>query len=426
MKSKLISSFIALSLAAAPASVLADTINVNNGIINNGTMIVQFNDIKSDSWAYQAVTSMSERKVINGYEDGSFRPNNSISREEFAKMIAVTFSLDQPVTQAVYFSDVPATRWSFPYITAAKDYLTGYYPPKGKAFFDPSEPATREDVAAALVKIMELDTTNYSSRFTDENKISPQLKKYVNVAAEYNLITGYEDGTFKPLNSISRAEAAALLYRAIKSIGGSETPNEQSPNPSNQTIKTNPTGSSKTSNNGPNLWVDVVKEDTLPGGKPSILVKGETEPDATVTVNGEEVLVGFNGEFSTNIFVVEDGKYNIEVKSEYFGKTTAISKSIEFTILPPKLKLDKPDPQTTTYAEFVIWFEWVDQYDARPALYVNGEKRLYSLGGRRGNGEIYSGSVTVNLRNGENNYDLKLVDRYGKESATVTKVVYLK
>ncbi len=419
MKKKLLSLVLTLSLVAAPTSAFADTINVNNGIINNGTMIVQFNDIKSDNWAYQAVTSMSERKVINGYEDGSFRPSNSISREEFAKMIAATFSLDQSVTQTVYFSDVPASRWSFPYITAAKDYLTGYFPPKGKAFFDPSADATREDVATALVKIMELDTATYSSHFKDEAKISPQLKKYVNVAAENNLITGYEDGTFKPLNSISRAEAAALLYRAIKNVGESST--------SNSSKQTDTSNSSSKDNNGPHLWVDVVKADTLTGGKPSILVKGETEPNATVTVNGDEILVGFDGEFSSNIFITKDGMFNVEVKSNYQGKTSIVSKSIEFTILPPKFNLVDPEPTfTSSGSVFNIWFEWVDKYDNNPSLYVNGEKRKYTLGGRRANNEIYSGAVEVNLSKGENIYNLKLVDRYGKESTTVTKVVYYK
>lgn len=423
MKKRLMSFFLAVSLVVIPTNALADTANINNGIINNGTINVQFSDVKSDNWAYQAVSSMSERNVVNGYEDGSFRPNDSISREEFAKMIANTFSLDLSVTQAVYYKDVPSTRWSYPYISATKEYITGYYPPKGKSFFDPGADATREDVATALVKIMDLSTDDFGSHFKDENKISPKLKDYVNVAADNNLISGYPDGTFRPLNPISRSEVAALLYRAIKGIGKADTPDTPYSPDKLTTQTTNSTDLGKTTTNGPRLWVDVVKEETLPGGNPSVLVKGETEPGATVTINGNEVIVGWSGEFSTDIPVNQNGDFKFEVKSSYMGKTTVVTKSIGMSIAAPKLKLDKPDPESTKYAEFNIWFEWVDKFDGSPALYVNGEKRTYSVGGKRGQ-DTYSGAVKVNLRGGENVYNLKLANRYGKESATVTKAVY--
>ncbi|WP_051289774.1 S-layer homology domain-containing protein [Paenibacillus massiliensis] len=424
MKKKLLSSLIVISLAITPSSIFADTNIVNNGIINTGPMIIQFSDLKSDNWAYPAVRSMSKRDVINGYKDGTFRPNESISREEFAKMIATTFSLELPVTQDVYFSDVSSSRWSYSYISAAKDYLTGYYPPQGKAFFDPVSDATREDVAAALVKIMDLDTSSYSSHFTDEANISPQLKKYVNVAADHNLITGYSDGTFKPLGPISRAEAAALLYRAIKNVGGISTPisGQQTSNPN---VPSDTSVSGNINNGGPRLWMDVVNEDTSAGGNPSILVKGETVPGATVTVNGNEVSVGYSGEFSTNIFVKKDGEYPVEVKASYLGKTTTATKSIKMSVAAPKLILDEPSTvQIKSGTEYNIWFQWSDKYDSKPTLYVNGEQRLYSLGGRRNNGEAYSGVVKVSTRKGENTFNLKLVNRFDMESNSVTKSVY--
>ncbi|MFC3801531.1 S-layer homology domain-containing protein [Cohnella sp. GCM10012308] len=99
----------------------------------NGTIIIQFYDIQTNNWAYSDISNMSQRGVVSGYSDGSFRPNNPISREEFAKMIAVTFSLDLNAVEDVTYSDVPSDRWSYQYIAATKEYLTGYYPPKGLA-----------------------------------------------------------------------------------------------------------------------------------------------------------------------------------------------------------------------------------------------------------------------------------------------------
>ena len=439
MKTKLASlllvAMIAL-IAQLPATTFAEsnitntgTIN-NSGVINSGTIIVQFIDVDVNNWAYDAIASMSSRNVVSGYEDGSFRPENPISREEFAKMIAVTFSLDLSVTQNVYYSDIPPTRWSYPYILATKEYVTGYYPPKGQPFFDPAAKATREDVATALVKIMGLSTDKYSIHFTDENAISPNLRKYVDVAADYQLISGYPDGTFKPQNPISRAEVAALLYRAIKGISGDSgiaTPNQPSEpaaQASGQTT-TNPGSSIK----APDLWADVVQTSSLPGEALTILIKGETTPRSTVTANGDSIMVDLQGRFDINIPVTKDGDYSFEIKSVNQGLKTVINKSIKIAIDPPKLTLEDPEP---TYSlgntGIVIRFEWRDKYDNNPTLYVNGERRIYELGGRGGvntpDGVFYTGVIKVNLQDSENVFNITLVNRYGKESNTVTKTVY--
>ncbi|MDF2923634.1 MAG: hypothetical protein K0R57_2548 [Paenibacillaceae bacterium] len=437
MKTKSISAalltVLILLIALLPANVFAEsniinngTIN-NNGIINNGTIVVQFIDVDVNNWAYEAISSMSKRNVVSGYEDGSYRPDNPINREEFAKMIAVTFSLDLAVTQDVYYSDIPPTRWSYPYILATKEYVTGYYPPKGLPFFDPDAKATREDVATALVKIMGLSTVKYSTHFTDENDISPNLKKYVDVAADYHLISGYPDGTFRPQNPISRAEVAALLYRAIKGISG-EVAQDDHPAPEkglpNQT----------TNIEAPELWADVVNElgspelpnlSADPFSPINIIVRGETTPGASLTVNGKTVIVDRLGKFNLSIPVMKEGTYSFEIKSSYFDQTTTINKSITINIDPPQLVLEKPDPQvvSTSISSFGIWFNWIDHADNNaPTLLVNGQKRTYSMGGRIKNGG--SGRFEVALENGKNDITIQLVNRFGKESSTVTKSVY--
>lgn len=426
----------AVSLTLLPVSAFADsnfintgTIN-NSGIINNGTIIVQFNDIQANNWAFEAVSSMSKRNVISGYEDGTFRPDNPISREEFAKMLSMTFSLDLSVTNAVYYSDVTPNRWSYPYIEVTKEYISAYYPPKGQPFFDPTANATREDVATALVKIVGLKTDKYSTHFTDENDISPGLKKYVDVAADHNLISGYPDGSFKPSNPITRAEIATLLYRAIKGIKGDDSSPSATPAASfGQTAQPAP-ATKESSANAPDLWADVVKESTTPAvegfsSSPiNILIKGGTTPGATVTVNGERVNTDSNGGFSLEVPVTKDGTYAFEIKSNYMGQVTTINKSLTVIIDSPKLTLENPAPSVSRVNTDVnIWFDWTDPNDSNPTLFVNGQKRSYGLGGGTSNGG-YNGVLSVNLQDGENDLTLKLVNKYGKESNTVTKVVY--
>jgi hypothetical protein len=88
------------------------------------------------------------------YDDSTFKPEKSITREEFAKIIALTFSLSLDKPSIPSYADVQPDKWSYSYIESTKDCLTSYYPPKGKAFFSPESQATREDIAIALVKVM--------------------------------------------------------------------------------------------------------------------------------------------------------------------------------------------------------------------------------------------------------------------------------
>jgi hypothetical protein len=435
MKKKLPALILAATLVA-PGAAFADSTIINNGtinnsgLINNGTIIVQFNDIQANNWAYPAITSMSERGIVSGYSDGSFRPDNPISREEFAKMISATFSLDLSVTDAVYYSDVSHDRWSYPYIAATTEYITGYYPPKGIAFFDPAANATREDVATALVKIAGLSTSKYSSHFKDEDLISPGLTPYINVAAGHKLISGYEDGSFRPLNPITRAEVATLLYRAIKGIS-SLPDSTDSVQPTTPSAPSSPTLPTKPNIPAPDLYVDVIQPATKPvtsgvdsSTQVTVLVKGETTPGAKVTVNGESILTDAQGSFSHTVPITHGGTYSYEIISTYMGKSTTVNKSITVKIDAPKLSLGQPDPQSLPSNTVNLWFSWIDANDAQPTLYVNGEKRKYGTGGAGPASGQYNGVIELLLQDGENSFTLKVVNRYGIESNAVTKVYF--
>ena len=117
------------------------------GDINIGQ--INFIDLSTNYWANDAITNMAKSGIINGYEDETFRPENAVTREEFATLIARTFYLDLPVGSVPTFYDVQPDHWSYQYIEASKDFLTGYYPPSGKAFFSPEMNTTREDVAVS-------------------------------------------------------------------------------------------------------------------------------------------------------------------------------------------------------------------------------------------------------------------------------------
>ena len=208
-----------LMLLSSVTTAFADTVNQ---VIGDGNTVI-FIDVPSNYWAKDQIDFFAQQGIAGGYEDGSFRPDAGVTREEFCKLLVSTFQpgLETPATPT--FADVAEDRWSYPYIEVCSDFLTGYANPfGGLPTFHPTEYATREDIAVALVKMMGLRAEdaiygNYAvTKFSDGADISPGLAPYVSLACEKGLINGYPDGTFGPAQGITRAETIVLLNRATK------------------------------------------------------------------------------------------------------------------------------------------------------------------------------------------------------------------
>lgn len=174
----------------------------------------KFWDVSKDHWAFEYIAELVDRGVIKGYDDGSFKPNATVSRAEWAKMMCVAGNLSSTDT-SVYFRDTEG-HWANIYVNAAKDYITSY----NDGSFRPDQAIVREDVTRSLVTLRGYDISNvdYShvSGFKDFDSISNYMKAYVAVAVENGLINGFEDNTFRGQGTLTRAEAATLLYRAFQ------------------------------------------------------------------------------------------------------------------------------------------------------------------------------------------------------------------
>ncbi|SHE14694.1 Endo-1,4-beta-xylanase A precursor [Chlamydia abortus] len=200
----------------------------------DNTPAVSFTDLPETHWAYQYIAEMVNRKIINGYPDNKFRPNNTITRAEFAKIMVTASGIQAKKVNYSSFSDIPVTNWASPYVEAVKDYMTGYRNANGEYIFNPSSPALREDITVALVKLKGYDMSRLpdhsmlEAMFTDFEGISESAKDYVAVAVENGLVSGFPDETFRPQATVTRAEATVMLWRAFqfgndnKSIGGGE------------------------------------------------------------------------------------------------------------------------------------------------------------------------------------------------------------
>ena len=187
-------------------------ITVNTAFAKDYTQ--KFWDVEKTHWAFENIAELTDRGVINGYNDGSFKPDGTISRAEWAKIMVGAAGIEA-YDDAVRFKDMHG-HWAVPYVNAASDYLTAY----SDNTYRPDQAVVREDVTMALVRLKgySVDDVDYSylSKFKDPNSISNNVKAYVAVAVQKGLIDGFEDGTFKGQSTLTRAEAATLLWRAFQ------------------------------------------------------------------------------------------------------------------------------------------------------------------------------------------------------------------
>lgn len=173
-----------------------------------------FADVAKEHWAAEAVEALADKKIISGF-NGLFEPSREISRAEFAKIISLV-SDGAAAGKETDFSDVGREAWYFEYVkdAALKGLILG-----NDGFFRPNESITREDAALIVYRWLtkkdgRLLTKKY---FSDRSSISEYAREAVEALAGAGILKGNENGGFKPKNSITRAEAAQLIYAALQS-----------------------------------------------------------------------------------------------------------------------------------------------------------------------------------------------------------------
>ncbi|MET3942997.1 hypothetical protein ABIC22_005809 [Paenibacillus sp. PvP094] len=146
---------------------------------------------------------------INGYKDGLFRPNNKITRAEMATILAKVVEKDA-ASSDVTFSDVSSSHWAAAAIdkVAKMGLMQGYK----DGTFKPNQSLTRAEMASLAVSLAP-DMTKRGSGFSDIG--SHWAKEAIQKAQGLGILTGYKDGTFRPNADLTRAEAIIVINRAL-------------------------------------------------------------------------------------------------------------------------------------------------------------------------------------------------------------------
>ena len=163
-------------------------------------------------WEDQYIQTLVDWGVMRGDIGGNMAPQRSITRAEFVTMMNRAYGYKKMGGHP--FTDVSPTSWYNEDIDIG--YNIGYFKGTSPTMASPNDTLTREQAAVLLARNMMLQpTVGETLGFSDSRTLSDWSRGLVGAAAENGIISGYDDGTFQPFRNITRGEVAAMLVRAI-------------------------------------------------------------------------------------------------------------------------------------------------------------------------------------------------------------------
>ncbi|MHA0857352.1 endo-1,4-beta-xylanase [Paenibacillus sp. CMAA1364] len=175
---------------------------------------VNFNDVASIIWANDSILGLAARGIVNGVSPQVFSPNVSVTRAEFIHMLIQTLDLNQTNASST-FNDVKKDSWYYNAVASAQklDITSGL----SNNSFGINDPISRQDMIVMVYRALQLsdiplDLATTVVDFKDQAFIATYAKEAISALQHNNIINGMDDGNFAPLEIASRAQAAVLLY----------------------------------------------------------------------------------------------------------------------------------------------------------------------------------------------------------------------
>lgn len=181
-----------------------------------------FKDISKTYVYYDILHQMRDQNIITGYSDNSFKPEVKISRQHAAVLIQRVKKLTPTIGLKAY-NDIPKSHMYYDAIMQLQ--RTGLIKADAKGNFNATKDLTRGEMALILANAFDLKAKGQHP-FTDVSKTSDEGKA-IAALFEAGITTGYDDGTFKPNESLSRAHYAVFLYRALNYEESVQKPEEK-------------------------------------------------------------------------------------------------------------------------------------------------------------------------------------------------------
>jgi len=173
-----------------------------------------FTDIHN-SYAKDAIIKLQEEGIISGYENGAYNPTGTLSRAQFVKILVLSNKLDISIpSNTQTFKDVPKTAWEYPYIEAAvkADFIKGY--PDGT--FKGNQSLSRQHMATLFVRSLDVDVKGEGASLKFTDNISVEYQDAIGYAVKHGLMSGKSDGSFDPTGNATREQVAKVAASFLK------------------------------------------------------------------------------------------------------------------------------------------------------------------------------------------------------------------
>ncbi|WP_096203091.1 S-layer homology domain-containing protein [Bacillus sp. FJAT-45350] len=323
--------FLATSLSAAMVATVAAPLAVPT----TTEAASKFPDVASNAYYADAVEYLVNKGVIEGMPNGTFAPNEGVTRAQAAKMLAEALELEVSTTATLGFSDTKNDAWYAPYVAALVEEGIIEGLPDGT--FAPNATITRAQLAKMVVEAYELEQDATAIIPFTDTVAGAWYEDYVNTLFSLGVVNGMTDTTFAPGATVTRAQSAVFLHRTLE-------PTERVDVPRDEPVYTSPT---------------IVSVDAAVNANKTVLVTGDAALLDEVTVeifevDVEEALVTAEVEVQNDSFEftseeLANGNYVVVVSAEDVDAVEVEFSVTDVTAAPGTITFEN-QPQTTTLA----------------------------------------------------------------------------
>lgn len=302
--------------------------------------VKNFNDVKGH-WANTYISSLTAKGYLNGYPDGTFKPDHTMTRAEFVTALITSLGIAPAEPSSNSFSDTK-NHWARKYIEEAvdRDILI---PSEFPAGFGPDQEILRSQAAALLIRAMGLYPSSAPLNFTDSNDVDRSMyRNHIKAINTEGVMAGFPDGSFKPYQAMTRAQVCTVLVKMLEKQGSLPVVN------------------------GNGIKTVAVGEDLFTLGKTTMAINtGSTDTTITslsvagnnLTVNGRYVFA-LNQTSSNPDFIIGNTRY---------GVSRMTCNNDKLVVYPENRRINELKLNSQTYASSKI------------KMYVNSDRSSYYL-----------------------------------------------
>ena len=189
-------------------------------VISAPAQAATFSDV-SNHWSRPFIEALAQNKIVNGFPDGTFKPNQPVTRAEFATLVQAAFR-SKDIRESRKFNDVSNNYWASPAIEKA--YSTGFMSGYPNNMFRPQEQIPRVQALVSLASGLNLNNNGSTQAILNTYRDSNDIPKYaldsVAAATAKNLVVNYPNVNFLNPNQVAtRGDVAAFIYQAKVNMG---------------------------------------------------------------------------------------------------------------------------------------------------------------------------------------------------------------